>query len=97
MLTLRVLEARYGRLTLTEFRGLYERSPALAVCFLVTGLASIGFPCTLGFVGAEMFVDGAVGASPVLGVAVASASTASRWCGRTSCCSPAPVTPRPCR
>jgi ABC-type dipeptide/oligopeptide/nickel transport system ATPase component len=32
----------------------------LAVCFLLTGLASVGFPGTLGFVGSEMLVDGAV-------------------------------------
>ena len=48
-LTLRALEARVGRLSLTEFHGLYEHSPALAVCFLLTGLASVGFPGTLGF------------------------------------------------
>lgn len=69
-LTLRALEARYGRLSLADFRGLYEQSPALAICFLMTGLASIGFPGTLGFVGAEMLVDGAVEANPLLGVAV---------------------------
>jgi NADH-quinone oxidoreductase subunit M len=69
-LTLRALEARLGRLTLTEFRGLYEQSPALAVCFLLTGLASVGFPGTLGFVAAEVLVDGVVVANPVVGVVV---------------------------
>jgi NADH-quinone oxidoreductase subunit M len=33
-LTLRALEARFGRLSLTDFHGLYEHSPTLAVCFL---------------------------------------------------------------
>jgi NADH-quinone oxidoreductase subunit M len=73
-LTLRALEARYGRLSLAEYRGLYGQSPALAVCFLVTGLASVGFPGTVGFVGAEMLVDGAVGAEPWVGVAVIAAA-----------------------
>jgi NADH-quinone oxidoreductase subunit M len=67
-LTLRALEARFGRLTLSRFSGLYEHSPALAVCFLLTGLGSVGFPGTQGFVGTELLVDGVVGASPVIGV-----------------------------
>ena len=49
-----------GRLSLADFHGLYDHSPALAVCFLVTGLASVGFPGTLGFVATELLVDGAV-------------------------------------
>ena len=55
---------------MTEFRGLYEHSPALAVCFLLTGLGSVGFPGTLGFVAAEMLVSGAVGADLPVGVAL---------------------------
>ncbi len=73
-LTLRALEARFGRLSLAEFRGLYDHSPALAVCFLLTGLASVGFPGTLGFVACELLVDGAVRASPALGTFVVLAS-----------------------
>src|SRR5262249_52361413 len=48
-LTLRALEARFGRLTLTHYRGLYEHVPTLAVCFLLMGLATVGFPGTVGF------------------------------------------------
>ncbi|MFO0807807.1 MAG: proton-conducting transporter membrane subunit [Gemmataceae bacterium] len=73
-LALRALEARYGRLSLTDYRGLYEQSPALATCFLLTGLGCVGFPGTLGFIGAEMLVDGAVEASPLVGVAIAASS-----------------------
>ncbi len=73
-LTLRALEARYGRLSLVEFRGLYEHSPMLAVCFLVTGLASAGFPGTLGFAASELLVAGAVEASLPLGLAVVAAA-----------------------
>jgi NADH-quinone oxidoreductase subunit M len=55
-LTLRALEAHFGRLSLAEFHGLYEQVPALAVCFVMTGLASVGFRGTLGFVSAELLV-----------------------------------------
>jgi NADH-quinone oxidoreductase subunit M len=69
-LTLRALEARTGRLSLAEYHGLYEHMPSLAVFFLLTGLASIGFPGTLGFVGAELLVDGVVGVYPSFGILV---------------------------
>lgn len=69
-LTLRALEARRGNLSLAEFQGLYEHTPALAVCFFLTGLASVGFPGTFGFVGTELLVDGAVAVYPYIGVAV---------------------------
>jgi hypothetical protein len=73
-LTLRALEARYGRLSLDDFHGLYEHSPMLAVCFLVTGLASVGFPGTLGFVASELLAAGAVEADLAAGVAVVAAA-----------------------
>jgi NADH-quinone oxidoreductase subunit M len=66
-LTLRALEARLGRLSMADYRGLYEQSPALAVCFLLTGLASVGFPGTMGFVAAEMLLTGVAEASPAMG------------------------------
>ena len=68
------LEARFGRLSLTEFHGLYEHSPTLAVCFLLTGLASVGFPFTLGFISTELLVDSAIEASPYVGIAVVTAA-----------------------
>ena len=73
-LTLRALEARFGRLSLKDFHGLYEHSPTLAVCFLLTGLASVGFPFTLGFISTELLVDSAVEASPYVGIAVVTAA-----------------------
>lgn len=69
-LVLRALEGRFGRLTLREHHGLYEHAPALAVCFLLTGLASVGFPGTLGFVATDMLVDGAVTVNLFVGIAV---------------------------
>jgi NADH-quinone oxidoreductase subunit M len=73
-LTLRALEARFGRLGLTDYHGLYEHSPTLAVCFMLTGLASVGFPCTLGFISTELLVDSAVEASPGVGIGVVAAA-----------------------
>jgi NADH-quinone oxidoreductase subunit M len=69
-LVLRAVEARMGRVLLSEFHGLYEHTPTLAAFFLLTGLASIGFPGTIGFVGGELLVEGAVGAYPYVGLAV---------------------------
>lgn len=69
-LTLRCVEARIGRFSLTQFRGLYEHMPYLASLFLVTGLASIGFPGTIGFIGTELLVEGAVDVYPLIGTAV---------------------------
>lgn len=69
-LTLRSLEARFGRLALDRYRGLYDQSPTLAVCFLLTGLACVGFPGTLGFVSGEMLVDGAVHRNLLVGLGV---------------------------
>jgi NADH-quinone oxidoreductase subunit M len=69
-----VLEARRGRLDLTRYHGGYERMPVLAISFLAMGLACTGFPGTLGFVGQELLVDGAVDVFPVMGFAVVIAS-----------------------
>jgi NADH-quinone oxidoreductase subunit M len=73
-LTLRALEARFGRLSLTDYHGLYVHSPTLAVCFLLTGLACVGFPGTLGFISTELLVDSAVEVSPIIGVVAVTAA-----------------------
>jgi NADH-quinone oxidoreductase subunit M len=70
-LTLRALEARFGRLALTDFHGLYEHTPTLAVCFLLTGLASVGFPFTLGFVSQDLLIEGVIEVYWFVGCAVA--------------------------
>ncbi len=69
-LTLRSVEARTGRLSLDSFHGLYEHAQILAGLFLLTGLASIGFPGTIGFIGTELLVEGAVEVYPLVGLAV---------------------------
>lgn len=56
--SVRALEARFGALSLREYHGHYEQVPGLAVCFLITGLASVGFPGTIGFVPMELLISG---------------------------------------
>ncbi|MCR9292264.1 MAG: oxidoreductase [bacterium] len=74
-LALRSVEARTGRLTLANFHGLYEHTPFLANMFLLTGLAAIGFPGTIGFIGMELLIEGAVEVYPMIGFAVVIAAT----------------------
>ena len=74
-LTIRALEARHGRLSLAGYHGVYEHAPLLAVCFLLTGLGSVGFPGTIGFLGTELLVDGAVQTFPYVGIAVVIAAS----------------------
>lgn len=69
-LTLRCVESRMGRISLADYHGLYPHVPMLAALFLLTGLASIGFPGTSGFVGLEMLVEGVVAAQPLEGAGV---------------------------
>lgn len=69
-LTLRSVESRTGRVSLDEYHGLYEHMPTLAALFLLTGLASIGFPGTVGFIGTELLLEGAVTVYPLVGMAV---------------------------
>ena len=47
--------------------------PGLAVFFLLTGLASVGFPGTLGYVSTELLVDGTVHANLIVGLGVVAA------------------------
>jgi NADH-quinone oxidoreductase subunit M len=74
-LTLRCVESRLGRLSLTDFHGLYEHMPNLAILFLVTGLSSVGFPGTIGFVSTELLVDGVIHKYPGAGFAIVLAAS----------------------
>ena len=69
-LILRCVESRVGELHMQEFHGLFVKTPILAGFFLLAGLASIGFPGTVGFIALELLVEGAVEASPWVGVGV---------------------------
>ena len=52
---------------MTRYHGGFDQMPVLAASFLMFGLACTGFPGTLGFVGQEMLVDGAVRSFPAMG------------------------------
>ncbi|MBX3432984.1 MAG: oxidoreductase [Pirellulales bacterium] len=73
-LALRSIESRCGRIDLARYHGMFRATPTLAGFFLLTGLASIGFPGTLGFVAAELLIEGAIDAAPLVGVIVLFAS-----------------------
>jgi NADH-quinone oxidoreductase subunit M len=53
---------------------MYEHTPTLAGLFLLTGLASIGFPGTIGFVGMELLIEGCVEVYPLVGLSLVLAS-----------------------
>jgi NADH-quinone oxidoreductase subunit M len=55
--SIRALEDRFGRLSLREHHGHYDQVPGLAIGFLTAGLASVGFPGTIGFVPMELLVS----------------------------------------
>jgi NADH-quinone oxidoreductase subunit M len=48
--------------------------PNLAILFLITGLASVGFPGTIGFVSTELLVDGVIHVYPLSGLAMVAAA-----------------------
>jgi len=58
--SIRALESRFGSLSLREHHGYYDQVPGLAVVFLIAGLASVGFPGTIGFVPMELLISGSV-------------------------------------
>ncbi|QDT05360.1 NAD(P)H-quinone oxidoreductase chain 4 1 [Rubripirellula lacrimiformis] len=69
-ITLRSIEARISRISLADYHGLSRHMPTLAGFFLLTGLAAIGFPFTVGFVGMELLIEGAVEVYPLVGMTV---------------------------
>ncbi|QDS86425.1 NAD(P)H-quinone oxidoreductase chain 4 1 [Rosistilla ulvae] len=79
-ITLRCIEARISRVSLVDYHGLARQMPMLSGFFLLTGLASIGFPATVGFVGMELLIEGAVDVYPLVGTMVV---IAAALCGIT--------------
>jgi len=73
-LIIRSLEARTGRLNLTDYHGLFDHVPSFAGFFLLMGLASVGFPGTIGFVSLELLIEGASQRGTVTGTVVVLAS-----------------------
>ena len=67
----RLIEVRVGRpISGDEFLGLAQQFPRLAVFFLVSGLALVGLPGTLGFCADELLLHGAMESHPQLGLAL---------------------------
>ena len=64
------LESRGGRISIDTLQGRFADAPALAVFFLLFGLASLGFPGTLSFVADDLIISGALGAQTHAGVLV---------------------------
>ncbi len=69
-MALKALEARRGPMTLATPQGSFSQTPKLGVAFLVLGLASVGFPLTLGFIAEDLLVQGTVEEFPVLGLSL---------------------------
>jgi NADH-quinone oxidoreductase subunit M len=67
---LRSVEGRIGRVSLRSYHGLFESMPSLAGFFLLTGLASIGFPGTVGFIAMELLIEGAIEYYPLVGAVI---------------------------
>ncbi len=67
IMCLAALGARRGSLSL-KGGGSFARTPRLAAATLILGLASVGFPLTLGFVAEDLLIQGSVQEFPVLGL-----------------------------
>jgi NADH-quinone oxidoreductase subunit M len=67
----RLIEVRVGRpISGDEYLGLAQQFPRLAVFFIVSGLALVGLPGTLGFCADELLLHGALESHPQLGLAL---------------------------
>ncbi|MCX6612134.1 MAG: proton-conducting transporter membrane subunit [Acidobacteria bacterium] len=67
----RLLEARAPQAaSFSGFLGLGGRMPRISVFFLVSGLALVGLPGTLGFVAEDLLFHGAIESHPLLGLAL---------------------------
>lgn len=68
---LRLVETRVGgSIGGAQFLGLANNFPRLAVFFLISGLALIGLPGTLGFCAEDLLIHGTLESHPQLGVAL---------------------------
>ncbi|BDC48564.1 cation:proton antiporter [Bryobacterales bacterium F-183] len=69
---LRMLEVRNGGKlgTLQGYLGLGGRFPRLATFFLISGVALVGLPGTMGFISEDLLMHGALEAHPWIGLAI---------------------------
>ena len=70
-MTIEALETRNGGpLNIEEASGNFESMPALATSFLLTGMAMVGLPGSLGLIAEDLLVQGSVEEFPLLGFAL---------------------------
>jgi NADH-quinone oxidoreductase subunit M len=67
------LEARLGSSRVDDLGGIVNRAPALSFCFLFFGLAALGLPGTLTFLGEDLLLHGLLASHPASPVALAAA------------------------
>lgn len=60
------LEGRTGSRLMQEFGGLIRTTPQMATFFFVFGIASVGFPGSLSFVGEDLLMHGAFAIHPII-------------------------------
>jgi len=66
---LRLLEVRFGEnLTASQYLGLAEHAPRLAVFFVIFGLALVGLPGTLSFCSQDLLIHGTLMSHPLTGL-----------------------------
>ena len=73
-MTISALEARRGELSLATHSGYFSRTPRMAAGFMLMGLASVGFPMTLGFVAEDLLAQGAIESNPAWAFALIAAT-----------------------
>ncbi len=73
-MTISALEARRGELSLATHSGYFSRTPRMAAGFMMMGLASVGFPMTLGFIAEDLLAQGAIEGNPIWAFALIGAT-----------------------
>jgi len=66
MRVVRAIEARTGTADMTRLGGLVRRGPRMAALFFLLGVASLGFPGSMSFVGEDLLLHGILGAHPLV-------------------------------
>ncbi len=66
LLLVRAIEARTGTTDVRRLGGLVARAPRAAGHFFVFGLAMMGFPGTIGFIGEDLLVHGVIDENPLV-------------------------------
>ncbi|WP_031499196.1 proton-conducting transporter membrane subunit [Bryobacter aggregatus] len=74
------VEARFGgNLSAEHYSGLASRMPRLAAFFIVTGLALVGLPGTLGFPAEDLLLHGTMSVHPLIGIVLPLSTALNAW------------------